>query len=93
MTVIPAVELVENIGFGIDATHTIGEKSPLGPVGVLSFPLVHPRVLQVDRLRDLETFNSIYRPRLRKKIRHKLFMFFIPLLVRLLKNGPPATLQ
>lgn len=60
LTVIPAVELVENIGFGIDATHTLDERSPLGKPGSLSFPLCHPTVIEADRLRDQDTLRRLY---------------------------------
>ena len=60
LTVIPAVELVENIGFGVDATHTLDERSPLGTPGSLSFPLRHPTVMQADRLRDQDTFRRLF---------------------------------
>ena len=60
LTVIPEVELVENIGFGVDATHTLDERSPLGKPGSLSFPLRHPKVMQADRLRDGDTFRRIF---------------------------------
>ena len=49
LTCIPSVELVQNIGFGVDATHTIDEESPLMPPGHLSQPLVHPLVMQPRR--------------------------------------------
>ena len=65
LTVIPAVELVENIGFGVDATHTLDERSPLGPPGSLSFPLRHPTVMQADRLRDQDTFRRLFQRRRR----------------------------
>ena len=60
LTVIPAVELVENIGFGVEATHTLDERSPLGMPGSLSFPLRHPTVMQADRLRDQDTFRRLF---------------------------------
>ena len=60
LTVIPAVELVENIGFGVDATHTLDERSPLGTPGSFSFPLRHPTVMQADRLRDQDTFRRLF---------------------------------
>lgn len=61
LTILPAVELVENIGFGSEATHTLDERSPLGSKGSLGFPLVHPRVVLADRARDADTFNRLYR--------------------------------
>lgn len=60
LTVIPEVELVENIGFGREATHTLDEQSPLGPRGSIRFPLRHPSVIQPDRKRDLNTFKRIH---------------------------------
>jgi len=61
LTVIPAEELVENIGFHAEATHTLDERSPLGRRGRLSLPLVHPKVIQADRWRDADTFQRLYR--------------------------------
>ena len=60
LTVIPEVELVENIGFSSEATHTIDEASPLGARGAIAFPLRHPAVIQVDRQRDADTFRRLY---------------------------------
>ena len=65
LTVIPAVELVENIGFGVDATHTLDERSPLGSPGSLSFPLRHPTVMQADHRRDQDTFRRLFQRRRR----------------------------
>lgn len=61
LAVIPAVELVENIGFDADATHTLDQASPLGPRGQMTMPLVHPRIIQADRQRDADTFRRLYR--------------------------------
>jgi hypothetical protein len=72
LTVIPAVELVENIGFGGDATHTLDERSPLGPRGSLAFPLVHPAVIQPDRHRDADTFRRLYRRGRRAELARKV---------------------
>ncbi|MCG9891869.1 MAG: glycosyltransferase family 2 protein [Thermosynechococcaceae cyanobacterium MS004] len=54
--VIPAVNLISNLGFGGDATHTSGS-SPLAnmPMSPLDFPLAHPLLMQ----RDFEMDNSI----------------------------------
>lgn len=52
LAVIPNVNLVENIGWGLDATHTVDEPPCIQPVGELVFPLVHPKVavnLKSDR--------------------------------------------
>ena len=61
LSIIPSHELVSNIGFSADATHTIDESSPLGPRGHINFPLVHPTVFLPDKLRDLDTYNKLYK--------------------------------
>jgi len=72
LTVIPEVELVENIGFTSEATHTIDERSPLAERGAIAFPLRHPAVIQADRQRDADTFRRLYRRSPWGKLRRKL---------------------
>ena len=52
LTATPNVNLVTNIGFGPDATHTVSsgdqEGLPIYPLG----PLTHPKVVQQDRAAD-----------------------------------------
>jgi len=80
LTVIPEVELVENIGFSSDATHTIDERSPLGARREIAFPLRHPRLIQADSERDADTFRRLYRrsywAELCRKIRKALRLVF-----------------
>ncbi len=62
LTTLPAVNLVKNIGFGDEATHTRGsEETPES--GALSFPLRHPpfviRDAQADDWSEREHFRSI----------------------------------
>jgi hypothetical protein len=47
----PCVNLISNIGFGADATHTSSDKSPVAmlPTGTLEFPLNHPHALRENR--------------------------------------------
>ena len=72
LTVIPEVELVENIGFTSEATHTIDERSPLAERGSIAFPLRHPPVIQADRQRDADTFRRLYRRSPWGELRRKL---------------------
>lgn len=53
----PCVNLISNIGFGADATHTTSADSPaaMAPTGTLEFPLKHPPVP-----RDNPGVNRIY---------------------------------
>ena len=48
--VVPAVNMVSNIGFGADATHTISQDSPYVniPVYAMQFPLKHNTDMRVD---------------------------------------------
>lgn len=60
LTIIPEVELVENIGFGRDATHTLDEHSPLTKRSAMAFPLRHPVVIRADHDLDVDTFRRMY---------------------------------
>lgn len=63
LTVLPTSNLVSNIGFRADATHTTDPASALAglPAGSAR-PLVHPRYVLQDRLADLWTWEHIFRP-------------------------------
>jgi hypothetical protein len=54
LCVVPQASLVQNIGFGLDATHTVSDGTGPGqpPAIPASFPLVHPRRLKPDRWYD-----------------------------------------
>jgi hypothetical protein len=48
--IIPKSNLIKNIGFGVDATHTVSvEQRTHTPVKSLEFPLVHPKWIIPDR--------------------------------------------
>lgn len=47
LSIVPNVNLIENIGFGVDATHTRAD-SCLPMAGSLEFPLKHPDSMQQD---------------------------------------------
>jgi hypothetical protein len=36
---------VDNLGFGPDATRTVGDSSPLPSIKAMQFPLVHPQLV------------------------------------------------
>ncbi len=53
LSVVPRYNLVENLGFGTDSTHTRADMSRLAvPTRPLSFPLAHPDTMDVDRYAD-----------------------------------------
>ena len=58
VTCMPRVNLVDNIGFGTDGTHTVSELDRRNKAdrGVLSFPLQHPKHMLVDIARDMAYF-------------------------------------
>jgi len=56
VTIIPRSNLISNIGFGDDSTHTAGAEHPLArlPVGSLKWPLLHPSSIIPNRKFDSE---------------------------------------
>jgi hypothetical protein len=60
---LPAVNLVENIGFGSPlASHCRRGRSPLPPAGELSWPLHHPDRRVIDSRADAIVFERLYAP-------------------------------
>lgn len=61
LTVTPAVNLVTNIGFGADATHTHTENSLLANMPVHSIgKVVHPKKVERDVTADTYVYNRIF---------------------------------
>lgn len=61
LNVLPNVNLVTNIGFGADATHTHAVNRLANiPLGVLDFPLHHPTYLIRDALADQASDGIVY---------------------------------
>lgn len=63
LSIIPNINLVENIGFDERATHTL-DPAPPGLVleaGEMAFPMVHPNELVVDERADIQTERRVYR--------------------------------
>ena len=59
LAVVPAVNLVTNVGFGDDGTHTLSTSS-LGRVPTQELPtLVHPDLIVPDGLKDRQTFRQV----------------------------------
>ena len=61
LAVVPAANLIQNIGFGAAATHTKAEAGPVGRLQAegLDFPLRHPSALFPDRDADLFHINLV----------------------------------
>lgn len=66
VTCIPNVNLVRNIGFGADGTHTVSENDRRNKDDrtEMAFPLVHPRTMMVDVDRDMTYFERYIQPSL-----------------------------
>lgn len=73
LAVVPNANLVSNVGWGPDATHTMDENSPHRDrdVSEMAFPLMHPAVVTPDRDADdyaLDHVFDLYRPPLLKRL-------------------------
>jgi hypothetical protein len=68
------VNLVGNIGFGEDSTHTFDAGDLFGavPSSDVAFPLRHPAHVMIDFQRDRRRFNEFLRSRITAKIRRVL---------------------
>jgi hypothetical protein len=68
----PSHSLVENVGFGEGATHTVGSGADYGVARPMAFPLVHPPdvIVDVDVERELELILSRVGGRMAHLVRH-----------------------
>lgn len=75
--VIPAMNLVSNIGFSRDATHTTSNNTPYAntPVYVMQFPLRHNPNMQVDFEYYEQCYKAIHRP-IMSRIKQRLCIYY-----------------
>ena len=67
----PNVNLISNIGFGMDATHTVRADDVVAnlPISIMEFPLVHPHVFMRDAEADEHTSEFFFRiPSMSKRV-------------------------
>lgn len=77
LTVLPATNLVSNIGFNTEATHTSKEMASVScKIHPLNFPLSHPPYIIRDAIADQITYDRIYRFRARLIRKAKGFLDF-----------------
>ena len=71
VTVVPKVNLVSNIGFSDNATHTFNSKSPLANLKVepMLFPLRHPGYVYVNYQADNYLYKKVFGVRLRSRVK------------------------
>lgn len=73
LTVLPNSNLISNIGFGVDATHTIDENIFSNiPTESVSFPLIPPVGVICNRIMDERVFNSNIAIPLAKRVKQKI---------------------
>ncbi|MGV9012482.1 MAG: hypothetical protein ACOH13_07805 [Flavobacteriales bacterium] len=74
VTCISSVNLVHNIGFGADGTHTVSEKDRRNKrdQSEMAFPLVHPEHMVVDLHRDKAYFEKYIQPSLFRQFKDAL---------------------
>lgn len=65
LAIVPDVNLISNLGFGDDATHTTDTGNPMSrlPVGEIRFPLRHPIAFATDKVRDSDWERFAFRRR------------------------------
>ena len=74
INILPKVNLVKNIGFRHDATHTTGsnDECPSSVTQPMDFPLLHPVHIIIDRVADKRTMDYYYRNTLFRRVVTKL---------------------
>lgn len=84
LCILPSVNLISNVGFHADATHTTnsGGAAANMPTQPIRFPLVDPPFIIRDREADQFTFSQFCRAPLRVRLRRGVKHFGIALLLR-----------
>lgn len=60
LSIVPSTNLIEYIGYDLDATHTLNKFGPKYFTGQLEFPLNHPNYLKLDTYRDRKLFEEVF---------------------------------
>jgi hypothetical protein len=60
MSIIPSTNLIKNLGFGVNASHTNNADSPLALLKIdsIAFPIKHPTIVQADKYYDTYYFSK-----------------------------------
>ncbi|QNP52341.1 glycosyltransferase family 2 protein [Hymenobacter qilianensis] len=71
LSIMPAVNLISNIGFGEDATHTVNTSHPLAnlPTEQIPLPLRHPSFVIRDTVSDYRELRSTLRNKILARLR------------------------
>lgn len=78
LTILPNVNLVSNIGFGAEGTHTKNSRNPFAnlPYENMFFPLKHPPFIIRDSEADKFTQNNNFSPALKQRLINKTQRIF-----------------
>lgn len=81
LSIIPRINLVTNIGFGNDATHTFGDNLGISNIDAkeFNFPLTHPNFLLQNSIADSKSSKLFYKK--------NYFLKFFKKLKKLMNNG------
>ena len=78
LVILPKVNLISNIGFRSDATHTNGfSKLSNNHLYDLKFPLSHPKLICVNLQRELSIYDKCFRIKIFNKLINKIFGLII----------------
>ncbi len=74
LAIVPNRNLVQNIGFGAEATHTVSAHDPRGrnPAKAIELPLQHPPFVIRDHVSDKRYFSQMLKRLLLRKVYSKL---------------------
>ncbi|MDJ0537021.1 MAG: glycosyltransferase family 2 protein [Xenococcaceae cyanobacterium MO_207.B15] len=80
LAIMPNQNLISNIGFDLDATHTADKRNRFAnlPTQTMQFPLIHPKFMLVDTEADELYFNQVYRKVFMENISRKLIKSIKP---------------
>jgi hypothetical protein len=93
LSIVPRRNLVQNIGFGEDATHTsVVDKERTLSSGPMSFPLQHPAAIIPRHSHDVYECRMFLVPHLPRRIKRKLLLQVLPAIRRKFFNPRPASL-
>lgn len=70
LAIVPNVNMIENIGFGADATHTLSTVDDFkqNKAHAMSFPMKHPEHVIHDEKSDKRYFKALYRSIIKRKL-------------------------
>lgn len=73
LNIVPATNMVQNIGFGDDATHTTNANSLTGvKADAMEFPLRHPLAVTPWTTRTMRIQKRVFSPSMFRRLRHKI---------------------